>query len=199
MDKEEKKAKKEAQEADKLDLEKKENDILSGETQRTADAARNKRKHSKIPSMSGTGGSTSTGSSGAVGSDSSPWNALDDIIWGRQRKQEISEPKPLHRMIVPNQEPLKKYFSERSMAEVAADLKMRRPEFVGLLEDIEEFSIRMQFHMARWNYEPFEKAMISFGLNNLEAFKLFCKLQQLCDEFAEAEKEKAKGAKTPDA
>jgi len=76
---------------------------------------------------------------------------------------------------------------------------MRCPDFVGLLEDIEEFSIRMQFHMARWNYEPFEKAMISFGLNNLEAFKLFCKLQQLCDEFAEAEKEKAKGAKTPDA
>ena len=106
-------------------------------------------------------------------------------------------------MMVRNQELLKKYFSERSMDEVAADLKMRRPEFVGLLEDIEVFSIRMQFHMARWNYEPFEKAMVSFGLNNLESFKLFCKLQQLCDEFAEAEKEKAKneakGAKTPDA
>jgi hypothetical protein len=39
-----------------------------------------------------------------------------------------------------------------------------RPAVKRLLEDIEEFSIRMQFHMARWNYEPFEKAMVSFGL-----------------------------------
>jgi hypothetical protein len=200
MDKEEKIAKKEAEAADRADLEKKENDIISGETQRNADAARNKRKHAKIaPVAPGSAGSASTSSSGSP-SDSSPWQALDEIIWGRQKKQvDVAEIKPKHRLLCPNQEPLKKYFAEHSMDQIAAELKIRRPEFAEDLEEIEEHAIRRQFHMARWEYIPFEKGMLSFGLKPLEAFKLFSKLEKLCDDQAEADEKSSKAKKPTEA
>ncbi len=82
------------------------------------------------------------------------------------------------------------------MDQVAAELKIRRPEFAEDLEEIEEHAIRRQFHMARWEYIPFEKGMLSFGLKPLEAFKLFGESEKLCDDQAEADK-KAGRAKTP--
>jgi len=182
MDKEKKRAKKEAEEANKLDLENKEKDLLSGETVRTVQAARNKRK-GPTPDLS-SGGSKSTSSS-----DNSPWQAIDDLIFGRRQLT----PKPAEadgdgnkRSFNPDRLAIDNFFRRRTMYEVARELKIRREDFPDDLEEMEACTIREQFVAAKWYYPTWEKSMLGFGLKQLETYKLFQILGKACDEFEEA-------------
>jgi hypothetical protein len=159
MDKEEKRAKKEAEEANKIDLENKEKDLLNGETVRTVQAARNKRKGT-APELS-SGGSKSTSSS-----DSSPWQAIDDLIFGRRQLT----PKPAEtdgdahkRKFNPDRMAIDNFFQARTMYEIARELKIRRDDFPDDLEEMEACTIREQFVAAKWNYPVWEKAMLGFA------------------------------------
>jgi translation elongation factor EF-1beta len=182
MDKEKKRAKKEAEEANKLDLENKERDLLNGETVRTVQAARNKRK-SPAPDLS-SGGSKSTSSS-----DNSPWQAIDDLIFGRRQltpKPAESDGDGHKRSFNPDRAAIDNFFRRRTMHEVARELKIRREDFPDDLEEMEECTIREQFVAAKWYYPTWEKAMLGFGLKQLETYKLFQILAKACDEFEEA-------------
>ena len=132
-------------------------------------AARNKRK-SPAPELS-YGGSKSTSSS-----DSSPWQAIDDLIFGRRQLT----PKPAEtdgdahkRKFNPDRKAIDNFFQTRTMYEVARELKIRRDDFPDDLEEMEVCTIREQFVAAKWNFPVWKKAMLGFGFKQLETYKQF--------------------------
>jgi hypothetical protein len=78
------------------------------------------------------------------------------------------------------------FFQTRTMYEVARELKIRRDDFPDDLEEMEVCTIREQFVAAKWNYPVWEKAMLGFGLKQLETYKLFQLLGKTCDDFEAA-------------
>ncbi len=55
------------------------------------------------------------------------------------------------------------------------------------LKSCECFTLITQFMMAKWDFQIWEKAVTSFGLKQLEAFKLFDVLCKVCDDFEKSE------------
>ena len=83
----------------------------------------------------------------------------------------------------PDRAAIDKYFATRTMYEVSRELKIRREDFPDDLDEMEACTIREQFVAAKWCYPVWEKAMLGFGLKQLEVYKMFQLLCKACDEY----------------
>jgi hypothetical protein len=118
----------------------------NGETVRTVQGARNKRK-SPAPDLSSGGSCKST-----LSSDNSPWQAIDDLIFGRRQltpKQAEADSDGHKRSFNPDRAAIDNFFRRRTMHEVARELKIRREDFPDDLEEMEGCTILEQFLVAQ--------------------------------------------------